>query len=74
MAQKINELEIMMQSIALEDAGKKEEARELLKKIPLKLWQFDVFKKFLGIEWIKQQGYDMSVVEAKYGQSWAMPS
>jgi hypothetical protein len=65
------DLQIRMQIFALEDAGKYEEAESLRKaKIPLKPWAAEVMKKALGTDWIKRQGYDLSLVKAEYGQSW----
>jgi hypothetical protein len=59
------------QVLALQEAGKKEEALAFRKKyIPLPVWGARVMKKFLGAEYIRTSGYDLSEVEAKIGKSW----
>jgi hypothetical protein len=57
--------------LALEKAGKKEEALEFRKKhIPLPAWGAKVMKKFLGAEYVRNSGYDLSLAEARFGKDW----
>jgi hypothetical protein len=64
-------LALWMQVTALEKAGKREEALAFRKQhIPLPPWGAKVMKKFLGAEYIRTSGYDLSEVEAKLGKSW----
>jgi hypothetical protein len=73
MEKKMSKVDIMMQSIELRKAGKEAEAHELLrKKVPLEPWEFVYLKKCFGIQMVKQAGFDMSLIEAKYGQNWAV--
>jgi hypothetical protein len=59
------------QVAALTEAGKEAEAREFQKKyIPLPVWGAKVMKKFLGADYIRTNGYNLSEVEAKLGKSW----
>jgi hypothetical protein len=65
------DLQTRMQIFALQDAGKYAEADALRKsKIPLEPWAADVMKKFCGTDWLKNSGYDLSLVKAEYGQNW----
>jgi hypothetical protein len=60
-----------MQIFALEDAGRYEEADTLRKaKIPMPAWGAKVMKKFIGADWLKQSGYDLSLAEARFGKDW----
>jgi len=62
--------DLMLKSIELEDAGKKEEARALMKQIPLPPWLAEVTKKMWGADFLIQGGYNLSDAEAKFGQGW----
>jgi hypothetical protein len=56
---------------ALREAGKEEEAMAFRKKhIPLPAWGAEVMKKFLGADYVRNAGYDMSEVEARLGKVW----
>jgi hypothetical protein len=64
-------LALWMQVLALEEAGKREEALAFRKQnIPLPAWGAKVMKKFLGTDYIRSSGYDLSEVEAKLGKNW----
>jgi len=64
-------LSLWMQVTALKKAGKYEEALAFRKKyIPLPAWGAKVMKKFLGADYIRNSGYDLSEVEAKFGKNW----
>jgi hypothetical protein len=66
-----DKLSLWMQVTALEKAGKKEEAQAFRKaNIPLEPWGAKVMKKFLGVDYIRTSGYDLSEVEAKFGKDW----
>jgi hypothetical protein len=65
------DLAIRVQAIALENEGKHEEAKALIKaKIPLEPHLAKIFKEKVGLGALLQQGYDLSLVEAKYGKEW----
>jgi hypothetical protein len=66
-----NNLAILMESFAMEDAGKKEEAEAFRKAhIPLEPWAAKLMKKQIGVDWLRNSGYDLSLAEAKYGKDW----
>jgi DNA-binding transcriptional ArsR family regulator len=61
---------IDMQVIALRDAGKVDEARELTKTIPLSPALCALYKKRLGAYWLKNSGRNLAEAEAKFGNEW----
>jgi hypothetical protein len=65
------DLAIRVQAIALENEGKYEEAKALLEaKFPLEPHLAKIWKERVGLEWLLQSGWDLSLVEAKYGKAW----
>ena len=62
------QLSIIVKMIALEDEGKEEEAFELQKQIPLPAFLGEYAKEYLGLDWMKTCGWNMSEIEAKYGK------
>jgi hypothetical protein len=65
------DLAIRVQAIALENEGKHEEAKALRRaKLPLEPYLAKIWKEKIGLEALLQQGYDLSLVEAKYGKDW----
>jgi hypothetical protein len=66
-----NDLQVMMQISDLKRVGKDDEALALEKaKLPLSPASAFVMKKFLGAEWLRREGYDLSRAEARYGKGW----
>jgi hypothetical protein len=61
---------IDMQVIALRNAGKVDEARELAKTIPLSPALCALYKKRLGADWLKNSGWNLAEAEAKFGHDW----
>ena len=73
MAQKQNfpigeQLDTIVEMIALLDQGKEDEAFKLRKKIPLPHYMGQYAKEFLGLDFLKNCGWNMSEVEAVYGK------
>jgi hypothetical protein len=64
-------LQLRLQIIALEDAGKYEEAQALRKaKIPLPPYTAKLIRDQIGVEYLRNSGYDLSLAEAKFGKDW----
>jgi len=56
---------------ALVNAGKENEALAFYEQNrPLPTWGAKVMKKFLGADFLRESGYDLSEVEAKLGKNW----
>ena len=64
------QLSILVKMMALEDEGKQDEAFELQKQIPLPHYMGKYAKEFLGVDWFKNCGWDLSEVEAVYGKDY----
>jgi len=52
------------------EAGDKEGSRNLMKKLPIPPYLAKVLKEKVGADIIKIGGWDLSEVEAEFGQSW----
>jgi hypothetical protein len=63
-------LEIGVKAAALWDAGKEDEAIDIIKTTPLPPWLAKVWKEKVGLESLRQSGWNMTEVEAAYGQEW----
>jgi hypothetical protein len=61
---------LMMKSIELENAGKREEAHRVLCQIPLPPHLARIFKKTWGANFLIESGYDLSEAEAEFGPDW----
>ena len=61
-------LDILVKMIELEEQGKDDEAFKLRKKFPLPAHMGEYAKKYLGLDFLKNCGWNMSEVEAKYGK------
>jgi hypothetical protein len=64
------ELAIRVQTVELEKQGKKEEAMRLSKTIPLPPWMAKFLKEKVGVDYLRQSGWNLSEAEAEYGQGW----
>ena len=64
------QLDILLKMAALEDEGKEDEAFELRKQIPLPAFLGEYVKNYMGSDWIKTCGWNMSEIEAKYGKDY----
>jgi len=51
-------------------AGDKEGSRNLMKKLPIPPYLAKVLKEKVGADIIKIGGWDLSEVEAEFGQGW----
>ncbi|MDR0910534.1 MAG: hypothetical protein LBM77_12300 [Spirochaetaceae bacterium] len=58
------------QYLALDNAGRHEEAMEIAKTRPLSPELALVWKKFLGKEALLQSGWNLAEAEAKFGPDW----
>ncbi|MDR1148205.1 MAG: hypothetical protein LBK66_06185 [Spirochaetaceae bacterium] len=64
-------LSLWTRFVALKQAEKDEDALAFRKaNIPLPAWGAKVMKKFLGTDYIRTSGYDLSEVEEKLGKDW----
>jgi hypothetical protein len=63
-------LEIGVKSAQLWDAGKEDEALALYQTTPLKPWIAKILKKRVGLEYLRQSGWNMTEVEATFGKEW----
>jgi hypothetical protein len=61
---------VNMQYIALEKAGKHEEAMEVAKTRPLSPALAALIKKRLGVGWLKKSGWNLAEAEVKFGEGW----
>ena len=52
------------------EAGDKEGSRNLMKKLPIPPYLAKVLKEKVGADIIKIGGWDLSEVEAEFGQGW----
>jgi hypothetical protein len=59
-----------MQSIALDNAGKHEEAMEVAKAQPISPAVAALLKKRLGKQWLLNSGWNLAEAEAKFGPNW----
>jgi hypothetical protein len=63
-------LAINMQVFELEDQGKAEAAMRLRKQIPLEPWLAKTLKEKVGVDYLRQSGWNLSEAEEAYGQDW----
>jgi hypothetical protein len=63
-------LAIGMKSIALEEAGQIEEASRVLRQIPLPAYLAKFAKEKIGVDFLIQQGFNLSEADAEYGPGW----
>jgi hypothetical protein len=63
-------LAISNKACALWEAGDKEGYRNLMKKLPIPPFLAKVLKEKVGAEIIRIGGWDLSEVEAEFGQDW----
>ena len=63
-----DEIDIIVQMIALEDEGKEDEVLALQKKVALPAFLGPFTKEYFGLDWLKNCGWNMSEIEAKYGK------
>ena len=61
---------LAMQSVELEKAGKTNEAKELMRQIPLAPYLAKAIKETFGTEALVSGGYNLSEAETEYGQNW----
>jgi hypothetical protein len=64
------ELTIRMQAAELKKQGKAEEAMRLSKSIPLEPWMAKHLKEKVGVDYLRQSGWNLSAAEAEYGKDW----
>jgi hypothetical protein len=63
-------LAIIVQSGELEDQGKPEEAMRLNKQVPLPPWLAKTLKEKVGVDYLRESGWNLSEAEEAYGQDW----
>ena len=63
-------LAISNKACLLWEAGDKEGCRNLMKKLPIPPYLAKVLKEKVGADIIRIGGWDLSEVEAEFGQDW----
>ena len=63
-------LAIACKAAALSDAGDKEGASRLIRTTPLPPYLAKVIKEKVGLDCLLNTGWNLSEVEAEFGQSW----
>ena len=69
-----DELDALIEMAALEEQGKFDEAFKLRKKVALPHYMGEYAKKYLGLDFLKNCGWNMSEVEAVYGKNYLTSS
>jgi hypothetical protein len=59
-----------MEAIALEKAGKPDEAMALNKSIPLEPWLAKILEEKVGVDYLRQSGWNLSEAEMEFGTDW----
>jgi hypothetical protein len=63
-------LDLGIRVIELEKQGKLEEAAKLTRQMPLPPYMAKWAKKRMGVDFLKQGGWNLSEAEVEYGQDW----
>jgi hypothetical protein len=63
-------LEIGVKCAELEKAGKFDESMEMAKTIPMEPWLAEWNKKYVGADYLRTSGWNLSEVEAEFGPNW----
>jgi hypothetical protein len=63
-------LAIRVKSIELKKQGKTKEADRLARSIPLPPWLAEWYKKYVGVEPLKNGGWNLSEAEEAFGRDW----
>jgi hypothetical protein len=62
--------EISTKAVEAMKAGNNAEMSALLKKVPITPAVAAAYKKIAGADWLKAQGFDLSLAEERYGRNW----
>ena len=62
--------DIIMKSLELEKAGRKEEALNMRKAIPMPAYLAKIFKEKVGADFLIQTGRNLAEAEVAYGSGW----
>jgi hypothetical protein len=65
-----DELQLRVKCAELEKAGKKEDALRLERTIPLPPWLAEWGKKYMGADFLRSGGWNLSDAEAEFGLNW----
>jgi hypothetical protein len=63
-------LQMGVKCAELEQAGKKDEAMKLAKTIPMPPWLAEWNKKYIGADYLRNSGWNLSEAEAEFGSDW----
>jgi hypothetical protein len=63
-------LQMHVKSIELKEAGKYEEAMKVSKSIPMPPWLAEWCKKYVGADYLRNSGWNLSDAEAEFGYGW----
>ena len=63
-------LEIGVRCAELWNAGKREESMKLAKTMPMSPWLAEWNKKYIGADYLRNSGWDLSDAEAEFGKDW----
>jgi hypothetical protein len=64
-------LHLTVRQIELAKQGKTEEADKIRRQIPMPPYLAKFAKDHFGLDFLKQNGWNLSEAEAAYGQTWA---
>jgi hypothetical protein len=65
-----DELQLRVKCVELKEAGKTEEAMKLSKSIPMPPWLAEWNKKYVGADYLRNSGWNLSDAEAEFGHDW----
>jgi hypothetical protein len=63
-------LQIRVKCAELDRLGKADEAMKLAKTIPMEPWQAEWCKKYVGADYLRNSGWNLSDAEAEFGPNW----
>jgi hypothetical protein len=65
-----DELQLHVKCVELREAGKPDEAMKLAKTIPMPAWLAEWNKKYIGADYLRNSGWNLSEAEAEFGHDW----
>jgi hypothetical protein len=64
------EMQILVKCAELKKEGKREDAMKLAKTVPMPPWLAEWNKKYIGAEYLRNSGWNLSAAEAEFGTNW----
>jgi hypothetical protein len=63
-------LQIYVKCAELKKLGKGNEALKLAMTVPMEPWQAEWNKKYIGADYLRNSGWNLSEAEAEFGHNW----